>query len=240
MLRLRCLARHSQLARRSPPQLHAIHALRLSTLSTRTPLRFDVPRTSHRIHPRSYTSSSSSSSTPAPVTDPTRPDLFYHLVPPPTPLSAHAPAYALSFLGTAPAAPDASAVIGWLPAQAAGAGEEAGLNDFKENPKFRVALHAAIREGLAEDVDDIQRNGALQLQQGWLHINDCTDERNIPPLNRVGDPDDIIASVLVVDSKIQLHTYSPMPSYRICTSDGVTQLTPGLAAKLTEVLGRGD
>ena len=131
MLRLRCLARHTQLARRAAPQLHVIHALRLSTLSTRTPFRLDVPRTSHRIHPRNYTSSSSE--TPAPVTDPTRPDLFYHLVAPPTPLSVHAPAYALSFLGTAPAAPDASAVIGWLPAQAAGAGEEAGLNDFKEN-----------------------------------------------------------------------------------------------------------
>lgn len=32
-------------------------------------------------------------------------------------------------------------------------------------------MHEAIIEGLQEDVDDIQRNGALQLQQGWLHIN---------------------------------------------------------------------
>lgn len=86
------------------------------------------------------------------------------------------------------------------------------------------------------------------------------DERNIPPLNRVGDPDDIIASVLVADSKvgtsfsqspshltestssnysqIQPNTYSAMPSYRICTADGVTHLTEGLAAKLKEVLER--
>lgn len=86
------------------------------------------------------------------------------------------------------------------------------------------------------------------------------DERNIPPLNRVGDPDDIIASVLVTDSKvsipisqllssftdltsstylqIQPNTYSAMPSYRVCTADGVTHLTEGLAAKLKEVLER--
>jgi hypothetical protein len=37
--------------------------------------------------------------------------------------------------------------------------------------KFRKILHEAIQAGLREDVDDIQRNGALQLQSGWMHIN---------------------------------------------------------------------
>lgn len=37
--------------------------------------------------------------------------------------------------------------------------------------KFRKALHEAIQAGLREDVDDIQRNAALQLQSGWMHIN---------------------------------------------------------------------
>lgn len=36
---------------------------------------------------------------------------------------------------------------------------------------FREILHKAIKAGLREDVDAIQRNGALQLQQGWMHIN---------------------------------------------------------------------
>lgn len=31
-------------------------------------------------------------------------------------------------------------------------------------------------------------------------------------------------------------TYQPMPSYRLCTSDGVLQLTEGLAKRLLEVL----
>jgi hypothetical protein len=29
-----------------------------------------------------------------------------------------------------------------------------------------------------------------------------TDERNIPPLNRIGDPDDILASVRVENGKV--------------------------------------
>jgi hypothetical protein len=62
------------------------------------------------------------------------------------------------------------------------------------------------------------------------------DERNIPALHRIGDPDDILASVLVRDSKIDPNTYQPMPSYRFCTSDGIIQLTPGVAQKLQTIL----
>jgi len=109
------------------------------------------------------------------------------------------------------------------------------LNDFKENLRFRQVLHAAIKEGLKEGVDEIQNNAALQLHQGWMHIH---DDRNIPPLGRIGDPDDIIATVLVEDGKIVADTYQPMPAYRMCTSDGVLKLTDGLANKLKEVLLR--
>lgn len=124
--------------------------------------------------------------------------------------------------------------MGWLPAETAGeADAEAGLNDFVDNPKFRAILHEAIQTGLREKVDDIWINGALQLQQGWMHIH---DSRNLPALGRIGDPDDIIASVLVRDSEILPDTYQPMPSYRLCTSDGPTLLTEGLAAKLKLVL----
>lgn len=42
----------------------------------------------------------------------------------------------------------------------------------------------------------------------------CLDDRNIPALGRIGDPDDIIASVLVEDGKVGisidiLHLISP-------------------------------
>lgn len=83
-------------------------------------------------------------------------------------------------------------------------------------------MHKAIREGLEEGVDEIQVNGARQLREGWMHVHgaslqghphslskfgySCThtplDERNIPPLGRIGDPDDIIASVRVQDGRV--------------------------------------
>ncbi|KAF8635670.1 hypothetical protein AX15_000296 [Amanita polypyramis BW_CC] len=162
--------------------------------------------------------------------DPERPDLYYHLVSPPTPVSGAQPAFALSFLPAPPKTADSSTIIGWLPAvQEQGSGEGASLNDFKENEKFRNLLHKTIQDGLSEGVDEIQTSSATQLQHGWMHIH---DERNVPALGRIGDPDDIIASVLVENGKILPETYQPMPAYRLCTTDGVTKLTPGLAARL--------
>jgi hypothetical protein len=64
--------------------------------------------------------------------DPTRPDLFYHFLEPPTFLSEVVPVYALSFLSSVPS-PDSSTIIGWLPAQTQSHTDEAGLNDFQEN-----------------------------------------------------------------------------------------------------------
>ncbi|KAK2460788.1 hypothetical protein APHAL10511_007258 [Amanita phalloides] len=99
--------------------------------------------------------------------------------------------------------------------------------------KFRQVLHRAVQDGLREGVDEIQTNRAIQLQNGWMHIQ---DERNLPAFGRVGDPDDILASVLVENGKILPDTYQAMPAYRLCTSDGVTNLTPGLALKLQSLL----
>ncbi|KAK7042436.1 hypothetical protein R3P38DRAFT_2511607 [Favolaschia claudopus] len=182
---------------------------------------------------RRFNSTSDSESSPS-FTDPNRPDLHYHLVNPPTPLSKDAPAFALSFVVESPSR---STVLGWLPAATTGNDHEAGLNDFVENPEFRTLLHQAIQDGLREKVDDVQIGGAIQLGNGWMHIH---DERNVPALGRIGDPDDIIATVLVEDGEIRAETYQAMPSYRICTSDGPTQLTPGLAQKLKTMLhGQG-
>ncbi|KAF8718927.1 hypothetical protein AX14_011651 [Amanita brunnescens Koide BX004] len=201
------------------------------------------PRANFHCSSRQRSNKPSASPGPTSFRDPERPDLYYHLVGPPTPVSASQPAFALSFLPAQPKTTDARAIIGWLPAVLEQNGsmsqgqEEAGLNDFVENAKFREALHAAIRDGLREGVDEIQTNGAIQLQNGWMHIH---DERNVPALGRIGDPDDILASVLVADGKILPETYQPMPAYRLCTQDGVTKLTPGLAAKLQSFLSSRD
>jgi hypothetical protein len=86
--------------------------------------------------------------------------------------------------------------------------------------RFRDVLHEAIRTGLNDGVDDVQINGAIQTHQGWMHIHGVAiqstgvslvdtfisyhvkDGRNVPALGRIGDPDDILASVLVQDGKV--------------------------------------
>lgn len=37
--------------------------------------------------------------------------------------------------------------------------------------KFRDVLHEAVESGLRDGVDDIQINGAIQTQEGWMHIH---------------------------------------------------------------------
>lgn len=165
--------------------------------------------------------------------DTSRKGLFYHLVPPPTPLSDTRPVFAVSLLADPPPFSESSTVLGWLPAETPGGDRDAGLNDFVQNFRFLPLLHEALSSGLAEAVDDIQVSGALQIGEGWMHIH---DERNLPALNRIGDPDDILASVRVEGGKILAETYQAMPSYRVCTADGVTQLTEGLTSKLRSLL----
>ncbi|KAH8829114.1 hypothetical protein DL96DRAFT_1596717 [Flagelloscypha sp. PMI_526] len=159
-------------------------------------------------------------SAPPPISDPTRPDeIFYHHFEAPNRISSQSPIFAVSFLKTRPlVGPESVTVAGWLPAR-----EDAGLNDFKENSKFINVLHKSIQETLNTNSDDIWRNAAVQLGSD---------------LNRIGDPDDIIGTVLVENGRIQAQTYQSMPSYRICTGDGLTQLTPAMKAHLLQSLER--
>ncbi|KAI0672292.1 hypothetical protein C8Q78DRAFT_740552 [Trametes maxima] len=222
------------------PRLCRSPTARAANIAQRTPARSlhspsPAPRTEFYYNRRLY--SSDTSREPAVGTavqsfpDPDRPDLFYHLFPAPTSISSSAPVFAISFLSEAPPSVLSSAVVGWLPAS--GQGEEAGLNDFVENERFRAVLHDAIQSALRDGLDEVQKNGAIQTGEGWMHIH---DDRNVPALGRIGDPDDIIASVRVEEGKILAETYQPMPAYRLCTSDGVLQLTEGLAQRLVEML----
>jgi hypothetical protein len=209
-------------------------------LSARLPLRAVPPpsRLQLRITPLQPQLRRWSSPQP-PLADPSRPDLFYHLLPlprDPDP-SQYIPVYALSFLPAPPPSPRSATIIGWLPAVTDAGTEDvdAGLNDFVENrasqpihssltstfrrssARFRPLLHEAVQQALREGADDVWTNSAIQIQQGWMHIHGalqshavscidldtCIDYRNVPALGRIGDPDDIIASVLVQDSKVR-------------------------------------
>jgi hypothetical protein len=74
------------------------------------------------------------------LSDPSRPDLFYHLVGPPSPLSSSRPVFAVSFLSAPPTTPESSTILGWLPATTdAHAQQHVGLSDFKENREFATS-----------------------------------------------------------------------------------------------------
>lgn len=183
----------------------------------------------------------------ATIPDPERLDLYYHLFEPPHQLSTQNAVFALSFLSEPPLSVFSRTVIGWLPALPEGT--QAGLNDFTENGKHRYELyfslrllkalitpaafvellHNAVKTGLTDGVDDIQKNAAIQFQEGWMHIHgkvwsganlklsglsDILDERNPPPLGRIGDPDDIIGSVRVENGQVGYSCYQRFPALR--------------------------
>jgi hypothetical protein len=102
------------------------------------PTRY-VPRPPHRVARQRCPYSTSNKS----FADPTRPDLHYHLVDPPTPLSSNLPAFALSFL-PAPPSNSSSTVLGWLPAATESSDHEAGLNDFRENSERLYTLFSLL------------------------------------------------------------------------------------------------
>jgi len=78
-------------------------------------------------------------------------------------------------------------------------------------------MHETVKNALKEGVDETVAAEALQRKSGWMHIQGAfsmqsclvylfdvsgLDERNIPALGRVGDPDDILASVMVENGKV--------------------------------------
>ena len=93
-----------------------------------------------RVSPRKYSKASpeaDSYSSSRILADPERPDLFYHLLEPPSAVSATNYVFGLSFLNTLKSKGDARTlqIIGYLPASEGGHAIEAGLNDFRENRK---------------------------------------------------------------------------------------------------------
>ncbi|KAL7420014.1 hypothetical protein Q5752_004978 [Cryptotrichosporon argae] len=174
-------------------------------------------------------SSSSSTSPPSPpppasTRDPSHPFLHYHALP----LRGR---LALSLLPTPPRAP--RTVIGYLPL---GAG--ATLDDFVPEPAFLSTLHEAIKDGLAAGAaQTVEFEAATRPSDGYIHI---TDERAVPPAGRIGETEDLIASVFVQDGKLVLDTYEPLPSYRTVTPNGVVLLPRGLDTHVVGYLSKVD
>lgn len=107
--------------------------------AARIPFRSALPpaRPHVRITPLQSPLCRWSSSHP-PFADPSRPDLFYHLLDDPNPS-----VYALSFLSSPPLSPRSATILGWLPAVTEATTEDvdAGLNDFVENRASVPYIH---------------------------------------------------------------------------------------------------
>lgn len=91
--------------------------------------------------------------------------------------------------------------------------------------------------------------GDLWASRGsWHHQQNCrglpieltSDERNIPPMGRAGEPEDMLASVFVENGEAKGDTYEPLLSYRLVTNNGVLTLPEDLDACLLNVLERVD
>ncbi|CCA67401.1 hypothetical protein PIIN_01232 [Serendipita indica DSM 11827] len=180
-----------------------------------------------------------------PTSQPPLEELYYHLVPAPENLVHWSKkVFAVSFLPRPPSSVDGSkTILGVIPAieatengegqesavdQGQGKGQEPGLNDFKTNLGFLELMHDTIKKTLQDGGDEFVNAEAVNRKSGWMHIHDM---RNVPALGRIGNPDDIIASVMVM-----AETYSKMPTYRLFTTDGPPKLTEGLARRLEEAL----
>jgi len=117
------------------------HGRRLAPFSS----PFSIRRfTSARVVSDGPSSSHSQTQTTTSFEDPSRKGLFYHLVPPPTPLSDSRPAFAISLLADPPPSSESSTVLGWLPAETPGDDRGAGLNDFVENRACIPPRHAPM------------------------------------------------------------------------------------------------
>eukprot|EP01126_Amoeba_proteus_P029099 TRINITY_DN2867_c0_g1_i5.p1 TRINITY_DN2867_c0_g1~~TRINITY_DN2867_c0_g1_i5.p1 ORF type:complete len:125 (-),score=19.44 TRINITY_DN2867_c0_g1_i5:76-450(-) len=99
---------------------------------------------------------------------------------------------------------------------------------FKENPDFENFIQTVISKHVYNSPLWIKR--AQELKTGWMNINDgrARYTRCIPS-------EDIFGSVLLADGVMVDKTYSPMPSHRLISEEGILfQLDSYLKTKALE------
>ncbi|KAM0787367.1 hypothetical protein ACM66B_003453 [Microbotryomycetes sp. NB124-2] len=167
--------------------------------------------------------------------------LYYHPI---TNSNDSPTAYALSFLSDPPPAQASlnslPSVIGILHQRQQHSAEPHRDNaivpdlvprNFTENKDFRTVLHDILRQAVT--FDQKLHTEAKTRQDGWIHI---ADARAPADLNRVPDPSDIIASILVQDGQIVPESYEPGGMHRMVTNDGLMRLDEGLMAIVRQAM----
>lgn len=59
-------------------------------------------------------------------------------------------------------------------------------------------------------------------------------------MGRVGEPEDMLASIFVQDGKAVPSTYEPLPSYRLVTQNGVLLLSEDMDQSVVKALQKID
>ncbi|KAL8278915.1 hypothetical protein RQP46_008584 [Phenoliferia psychrophenolica] len=161
--------------------------------------------------------------------------LFLHPLPSPSKPNT----FSVSFLPTpAPSLAFSPTTIGVLKQDplfpAEGTGPPAILpRNFEENREFVQLLHEVLKGVVGGDLG--LDTMAKVRGDGYIHI---ADERNPADANRVPDPSDIIASVLVQDGAVVPSSYSPSGTHRVVSMDGMMRLPEGLMRSFRDALGK--
>ncbi|BGP31694.1 hypothetical protein JCM10296v2_003468 [Rhodotorula toruloides] len=107
---------------------------------------------------------------------------------------------------------------------------------LSENPDFLKLVHEVIKANVEGDLW-LQTKAKSIGEDTHIHI---ADERSPADANRIGDPSDILGSVLVQSGKVVGSTYEPNHvAYRLVTEEGgLMRLPQGLQEKLVEACKR--
>jgi hypothetical protein len=104
-------------------------------------------------------------------------------------------------------------------------------NTFHPNPEFEKLLHSTFKKYV--HLDPSLQGLALSQKVGYMTLHDL---RVFTPFGRVADPEDLLGSVLLDQGKIVPHSYDPMPTYRLLSSHGITELSDFMHEKLLQEL----
>jgi len=143
--------------------------------------------------------------------------------------------YVLSFAGEQPIEKTPpQAIVGWLAGDVSelevDTTKKAVFSDparFQENEKFRAFLH----DFLAHHVDkspSLQKK-AKQYRGGWMNINDQRSR-----FGRAVPSEDIFGTVELRDGEMIPLSYTPMPTHRLLTDEGLFRLDGFLQKQLEQ------
>lgn len=132
------------------------------------------------------------------------------------PAQGQAHKFGLSLLPTLSPVPHSASIFAWTTSDSPTALHPNSL----EQPAFLALLHTTIRKSPSQ-LEYLMSSRARRQGSGWLSI---VDERAPWMYGRTPEPEDTVGMVRCEDGKVQMETYSPMPTYRLVSPLGIFSL----------------